>query len=59
MAESESGSMLSQVITILVASVDSADSLTQHAAEKIYKRQSLFPTPEHPAKADYEPSHRK
>ena len=27
--------------------------------EEIYKRQSLVPTPEHLAQADYEPSHRK
>ena len=59
MAESEAGSMLSRVITALAASVDSGDSFTQLAAEEIYKRQSLVPTPEHLAKADYEPSHRK
>ena len=59
MAESETAAMLSQVITALAASIDSGDSFTQLATEKIYKRQSLVPTPEHLAQADYEPSHRK
>ena len=59
MAESETASMLSQVITALAASIDSGDSFTQLATEDIYKRQSLVPTPEHLAQADYEPSHRK
>ena len=59
MAESETAAMLSQVITALAASIDSGDSFTQLATEEIYKRQSLGPTPEHLAQADYEPSHRK
>ena len=59
MAESEIAAMLSQVITALAASIDSGDSFTQLATEEIYKRQSLVPTPEHLAQADYEPSHRK
>jgi hypothetical protein len=58
-AESETAAMLSQVITALAASIDSGDSFTQLATEEIYKRQSLVPTPEHLAQADYEPSHRK
>ena len=45
-AESETAAMLSQVITALVASIDSGDSFTQLATEEIYKRQSLVPTPE-------------
>jgi hypothetical protein len=59
MAESKTASMPSQVITALTASIDSRDSFTQNATEDIYKRQSLVPTPEHLAQADYEPSHRK
>ena len=59
MAESETASMLSHLITALAASIDSGDSFTQLATEDIYKRQSLVPTPEHLAQADYEPSHRK
>ena len=59
MAESETAAMLSQVITALAASIDSGGSFTQLATEEIYKRQSLVPTPEHLAQADYEPSHRK
>ena len=59
MAESETAAMLSQVITALAASIDSGDSFTQLTTEEIYKRQSLVPTPEHLAQADYEPSHRK
>ena len=59
MAESETATKLSQVITALAASIDSGDSFTQLATEEIYKRQSLVPTPEHLAQADYEPSHRK
>jgi hypothetical protein len=51
--------MLSQVIAALAASVDSEDSFTKLAMKEIYKRQSLVPTPEHLAQADYESSHRK
>ena len=36
MAESETASMLSQVITALAASIDSGDSFTQLATEDIY-----------------------
>ena len=49
MAESETGSMLSQVTTALE---DSVDSFTQHVAEDIIKRQSLAAKLEHLAKAD-------
>jgi Reverse transcriptase (RNA-dependent DNA polymerase) len=59
MTESETASMISQVIIALAASIDSGDSFTKLATEEIYKRRSLVPTPEHLAQADYEPSHRK
>jgi Reverse transcriptase (RNA-dependent DNA polymerase) len=58
-ADSETAAMLSQVLTVLAALIDSGDSFTQLATEEIYKRQSLVPTPEHLAQADYEPSHCK
>jgi hypothetical protein len=56
MAETETGSMLSQVI---IALEDSVDSFTQHVAEDIVKRQSLAVKLEHLTKSDYEPSHHK
>jgi hypothetical protein len=49
MDESETGSMLSQVILALE---DSVDSFTQHMAEDIFKRQSLAAKLEHLAKTD-------
>jgi hypothetical protein len=54
--ETETGSMLNQVI---IALEDSVDSFTQHVAEDIFKRQSLAAKLEHLAKADYEPLHHK
>ena len=49
MDESETGSMLSQVI---IALEDSVDSFTQHVAKDIFKRQSLAEKLEHLAKMD-------
>jgi len=49
MDESETGSMLSQVI---IALEDSVDSFTQHVAKDIFKRQSLAEKLEHLAKTD-------
>ena len=59
MAETETVAMLSQIITALAVSIDSGYSFSQLETEEIYKRQSLVPTPEHLAQADYEHSHRK
>ena len=56
MDESETGSMLSQVI---IALEDSVDSFIQNVAKDIFKRPWLAVKSEHLAKADYEPSHHK
>ena len=53
MTESKSATMLSGN-TALKASFDSGDSFTQLATEEIYTRQSLVPTSEDLAQADYE-----
>ena len=49
MVETETGSMLNQVI---IALEDSVDSFTQHVAEDIIKRQSLAAKLENIAKTD-------
>ena len=49
MVETETGSMLNQVI---IALEDSVDSFTQHVAEDIIKRQLLAAKFEHLAKTD-------
>ena len=56
MVETETGSVLNQV---LIALEDSVDSFTQHVAEDINKRKSLAAKLEDLAKNGYEPLHHK
>ena len=49
---------LTQVMTAIAASVDSGDSFSLLATEEI-RNESTIPKPEHMARDDFEPSHRK